>query len=233
MNVDEIKAEYLSALSTTGFAEHSRFLAHLRERDDSEILAFHFDALLNGENPHLRDRLRAAFVKRGPGVKDFLLRRIESAGDDATIAECIQILGHLRIDEVRPVALACLSHSNAEIRYRAIIVLGWVGHAEDINALGDRFDKESEARLRGFIATALRQIYLRLPDVRDAALLKLATGIQEETSPDALRLMIASAQTITQRKFGVKESINNGTVSGDEVKARTRFLDYMYGLEAP
>lgn len=227
MSINALEAEYRSASLTTSFSEHSGFIAHLMERNDQEALRFHFNMLLDGGNPRLRDRLRAAFVKRGPSVKEFLLSLLESAGSDETIAECIQILGHLRIDEARPIALTFLSQASTDIRYRAIIVLGWVGRADDLETLGHRFGKEPEPGLRGFIATAMRQIFIRAPEVRDAALLQLYAPIKSETDQDALRLMIASAQTIAQQKFGIRESINNGSVSGDVEKARIRAIQYL------
>ena len=46
-----------------------------------------------------------------------------------------------------------------KIRYKAIIACGWLGDAEAIKILKEHYAPEKDALLRGFIVSAMRQIF--------------------------------------------------------------------------
>jgi len=227
MIINKMMQAYDVAVATDSFAEHNKFIHQILASSDPDVVAFHFDRVLHAKNSRLQQRLRAAFVKRGLAVRQFLLDQIRTAREEDTIAECIQLLGHLRADDAVPLARHYLEDPSAVLRYKAIIVLGWMGDPDDVPLLGARFPHECVPQLRGYLATALRQIFLRLPAIADEALHYLLGALDIEQDDDALSLMIVSAQTISGASFGLKESVHEATVTGDVQRARVRAVTFL------
>lgn len=73
-------------------------------------------------------------------------------------ADIIETLDHLRSKYGKTLSLQNISKANRDLRYRSIIVLGWVGDQEDIAILSERLLSDNDVQLRGYAATALRQI---------------------------------------------------------------------------
>jgi len=133
----------------------------------------------------------------------------------------------VRADDAVPLARHYLENPSTVLRYKAIIVLGWMGDPDDVPLLGARFPHECVPQLRGYLATALRQILLRLPAIPHEALNYLLGALDIEQDDDALSLMIVSAQTISGASFGLKESVHEATVTGDVQRARVRAVTFL------
>ena len=232
MDIKTLEHEFEKAEKTEDFSIHNAFVKDLLATSTPEILQFHFRLLIKTEstNQKLYQRLRAAFGKRGESAKPFLIAQTEHESDPKIKGDAIQILGHIRASEVLPVCRICLSDENDYLRYNSIIVLGWMGEPNDVDLLCTRMKVEIEPRLRGYLATALRQIFLRFPETKNACLRCLQNAIGIEQDEFALELIIIGAQTISRQYFGLRESINQGVVTGDIQKAKIKSLSYFESM---
>jgi hypothetical protein len=227
VDIQTLEAEFQKASKTEEFAVHNEFTRHLLACDSPDILQHHFELLRSTSNRKLYQRIRAAFVRRGDAVKRFLIEKIELETDSRLIGDAIQIFGHLRAKEVIPLVRGHLSDTDDYLRYNAIIVLGWMGTEKDVDLLGSRLKVEIDSTLRGYVATALRQVFLRLPETQERCLGYLKEAIEIERVDSALELMIISAQTISRKYFGLRENIDQGRITGDVKNAKAKALNFL------
>nr|WP_232816374.1 HEAT repeat domain-containing protein [Chryseobacterium capnotolerans] len=117
-----------------------------------------------------------------------------------------------------------LKDNDEDVRYKAIVAIGWLGDSSTINVLENNFDIEKENLLRGFTITAMRQIYFRNPDTKESILSFILSKIKIESDEEVLAIMIAVIQDLTKTKFGLKEDPNTGEISGDIVKSKEKII---------
>ena len=227
MDIQTLEAELQKASKTEDFAVHNEFTRHLLACDSSNIFQYHFELLRSTSNQKLYQRIRAAFVRRGDAVKQFLIERVEHEADSRLRGDAVQILGHLRAKEMLPLVRRFLSDTDDYLRYNAIIVLGWMGTEDDVDLLGSRLNVEIDPKLRGYVATALRQVFLRLPETQKRCISFLKAAIEREQVDATLELMIISAQTISRKYFGLRENIDQGTITGDVTNAKAKALNVL------
>ena len=122
------------------------------------------------------------------------------------------------------VALENLNADKGDLRYRCIIVLGWVGTAADLVKLNERLVQDKDPNLRGYAATAMRQLWFNHPKTKDEILIYIKEAIVNEKSEEALQGMILTVQDLTKKKLGLKES-KYGDVSGDIVVATDKTIE--------
>jgi len=199
----------------------------LLSSDDDETLNFHFNILQDDNDEYLKAELFSFFTNRENinVVDDFLYRKyIENKGNDEIISEIIQLLGHLKGSHAKEVALENITIRKGDLRYRSIIVLGWVGNQKDLGALNDRLLNDPDGQLRGYAATAMRQIWFNHPKTKDEILHYLKNAISKEEDNKALEGIIITAQELLKKKLGLKES-NYGDVTGDYQVAKIKTID--------
>jgi len=117
-----------------------------------------------------------------------------------------------------------------DIIYRCIIVLGWMGKAKDLPTLNERMLNDSDGKLRGFSATAMRQIWYNYKSTKETITRYISDAIRKEENEEAIIGMIITLQDLHKKKFGIKES-QYGDVSGDVALAKNRAvadLDKMF-----
>lgn len=227
MNLTELKKEYkaLTELedSDDGIFE---FKSSLLSSDDDDVLDFHLSILSDDIDDYLRRDLFAFFSDRKDKAKvgEFLFKKYTQGIEDLAIkADVIQILGHLRSKYAREVALENITVKKGDIRYRSIIVLGWVGNDKDIAVLNERLLNDPDEQLRGYAATAMRQIWFNYPKTKEAILHDLKEAIGQEKEERALEGIIITAQELLKKKLGLKES-KYGDVSGNYDEAKTKTI---------
>ena len=126
--------------------------------------------------------------------------------------------------EYLPYILPYLDDADNEIRYKAIIACGWLGDAEAIKILKEHYATEKDALLRGFIVSAMRQIFFRHKETKQQIVDFIYVKMPEETYNELLAIMIVVLQDLTKVKFGLKEDSCSGEVSGDIAKAKDKVL---------
>lgn len=120
----------------------------------------------------------------------------------------------MRSKYAREIALENITIRKGDLRYRSIIVLGWVGNQKDIIILNDRLLNDPDGQLRGYAATAMRQIWFNHPKTKDGILHYLKEAIVKEEDERALEGIIITAQELLKKKLGLKET-KYGDVTGD------------------
>ena len=189
-------------------------------------MQYHLDLLRDVSNGDLYKHLRSIFQKRGQAGEEFLVSRFHQETDGLR-GDILQLLGHLCSEAAAPIAREFLEHQDSDHRCRGCMVLGWIGGPEDIALLGKHLLDDPDPSIRGDAATALRQIWLRLPECRDESLGLLRQALSKEQDPKTLNLIIISAQTIAKKSFGMRENISAGTITRDVTRARAAALRYL------
>jgi len=224
MDIETLEREFTLAKASTDYDQHQKFIKQLLSSDAPEIIAYHFSLLKRRENWDLYQDIRYAFRKRGAVAERFLVDKMKTESDPELQADALQILGGLRSKEVLPLARHFVSHQDPDLRYRACIVLGWVGTEDDIDILGNLLLNDSKGLIRGYAATALRQLWRRLPEAKPQILVNLKKALESEIDAEALPLIIVSLQSIMNKGFGLKENIDEGKITGNVQDARKKAL---------
>lgn len=203
------------------------FKDELLSSDDEDVLEFHFKILEDKNDEYLKRDLFSFFSDRRDKEKvdEFLYKKYKAGIDNIELkADVIQILGHLRGKHAREVALENISIRKGDLRYRSIIVLGWVGTKTDLKILDERLLTDPDPQLRGYAATAMRQIWFNHPKTKEDILGYIKGAIQNETAAEALEGMIITVQDLLKKKLGLKES-KYGDVTGDMDAAKVKTIE--------
>ncbi|RWX00575.1 hypothetical protein [Flavobacterium cerinum] len=89
-----------------------------------------------------------------------------------------------------------------------------IGTKIDLKVLNERLLNDPDPQLRGYAATAMRQIWFKHPKSKDEILKHIKKAIPEEKKEKALEGMIITVQELLKKKLGLKES-KYGEVTGD------------------
>lgn len=228
MDIQTVKDLYKELIgSEDPFESIFDFKEGLLSSDSDEFLDFHLSILKDRTDEAIYNTLRSFFNQRKDKAKTevFLYNKYKSGIEDVTLkADVIQILGHLRSKYAKLLALENLNADKGDLRYRSIIVLGWVGTAADLVQLHERLLNDKDPNLRGFAATAMRQIWFNHPKTKDKILSCIKDAIVSEKSEEALQGMILTVQELTKKKLGLKES-KYGDVSGDIIAAKSKTIE--------
>lgn len=226
MNIENIKKEYYQLLNRYDEVMLTDFCNDLCDSNDDDILDFHYEILKNKENELLFYAIRGCFDRHGERGKMFLLKKIQIEQDSDLKAEALFLLGTMECKQIKPIAIRFLEHENNRDRYYAIIILGWIGTLEDLPILNERLVNEPNDELRGYAATAMRQIWYNHPESKDAIAGYILNAAPQEKNTEALTGMIITIQTLYRKKFGIKES-SYGDVSGDVAEAKEKMLVFL------
>lgn len=207
------------------------FTDKLNIKNDNDTLEFHYSLLKDKESLDLYYDVRAAFMDRNKEtVKPFLLNKLKAEKDDELRADALQIAGTLKIEDALPYAREFIKSDIRDFRYRGIIVTGWLGNKSDISLLADRLFNEPDIQLRGYAATALRQLWSRLPETKDEIVKLLHKALSTEEEELATQLIIIVLQDLLKKKFGLRENIDEDVITGDVWKAKDKALSVLSKL---
>ena len=198
------------------------FKEKLLSSDKTEFLDFHYLILQDKAlSDQLKGTIKSFFYsevvnKRSKEVVSaFLYQKYTNGIEDISLrGDVIQLLGNLRSKHAKEVALENIAIAKADLRYRSIIVLGWVGTKTDLKVLHERLLTDPDPQLRGYAATAMRQIWFNHPKSKEEILKHLKKAIPEENDEKALQGMIITIQELLKKKLGLKES-KFGDITGD------------------
>lgn len=203
----------------------------LLQSDSEEYLEMHYKYLKDRDKKALYYYLRDAFGKRKDKdfVSQFLKVKFEQEEDTITKGDIIQILGNIKSKYAEILALDNICSDNKDIRYRCIIVLGWVGKDHTLPVLNERMLHDTIGQLRGYAATAMRQIWYNHPKTKEQITQLIKIAINKEADNDALIGMIITIQDMYRKKLGLKES-TYGDVSGDVETAKDKTIKFLSKL---
>lgn len=225
----ELIKEYNYFTSLSGSEKLSFFLdfeEKLLKSNENEILQYHYNLIYNETDKKYYYYLRSAFMERPlDKVENFLLNKYSEETNTLAKGDIIQILGTLKSQKVLPFVKSNIQSEVRDIRYRCIIVTGWIG--EELSLLNERLNNEPDDELRGYAATAMRQMWLEKKVSTQEVLPYLYSAVVKEESEETLSMIIIVVQDLLKRKFGLQELINNRTIKGDVSKAKEKVLKYI------
>ena len=224
MNDNDVSSYYKEALATDSFTVHNNFLNMLLKDGSALGMERHYCYFKDSENADLKRILGNGFLKRGKEGVLFLEEKLKTETDALAKSNVIHIIGLSYNKEYLPYILPYLDDANNEIRYKTIIACGWLGDAEAIKILKEHYATEKDALLRGFIVSAMRQIFFRHKETKQQIVDFIYVKIPEETYNELLAIMIVVLQDLTKVKFGLKEDSCSGEISGDIAKAKDKVL---------
>lgn len=213
-NIFEIKKELLSSDSEDYLELHYNMS---NDKSIKEGLRNMIKSFFYSEIENKRDKQKTA---------KFLHKKYINEADVLIKADILKMLGHLRVPETRELALNEIKSSNYDLRYSCIIVLGWIGTKKDLLILNEQMLNDPEGQLRGYAATAMRQIWYNHPETKDEIAGYICKAAQQEENTDALTGMIITIQTLYRKKFGIKES-TYGDISGNVQDAKEKMTAFL------
>ena len=224
IQLSNLDKHYSQVIHTDSYSVHQSFIKELLSTNDEQILDFHYQLLSRSiGNPDLYKRLCRAFEQRGKVAQDYLSGRIQNETDSQIRGDVLHILGKTNTPSVIPLAISFLQSDDRIMRYKAIIVLGWTGQSEELKPLNERLRNEPDEELRGYAATAMRQIWFKHPDTQRQILTIYQQALSTEQSGSVCSFIITCVQELLHKKFGIKES-QYGEIGGNVSKAKPKAL---------
>lgn len=226
MSVSELRKHY-EKIWRAGvlWEEKKRFTDALTSSHDREHLEFHYSLLEDRTHFYTFCSIRAAFQKHGPPGEAFLVEKFPIEQRPLVKGDALQILGNMQSRSARDFAKSVATDEDEDLRYRAVIVLGWVGTVGDMKTvLRDRVLHDPSAFVRGNAATACRQVWYRIPRAKEPAIEILGEALGPEEDEDAIAGIVVSLQTIMKRRFGLREPDDGPDYVGDPTAAKERAL---------
>jgi len=230
MTLNELKQEYRTIEGNGSYAEFFKFSRKLNSSNEEGFLNYHLQIIGETENQKLMQVLANSFVKRGIDAEKYLLYKINQEQDNRIKGIILQMLGKMGCAESIPYALNFVKGTDANLQYRGIIVLGWVGTSNEIRSLEELLFSHDSPEIRGYAATAMRQIWFRLPKVQRQVSTSLQKALLHETNEETLSSVIIVLQDIFKRKFGLNEDIDEGKITGDVSQAKDKASKFLEAL---
>ncbi|OBX05117.1 hypothetical protein QV06_03830 [Gallibacterium genomosp. 3] len=214
---DEIK-------NTNSFKEHNKFINELLENENNEYYNIHYQFICDNSNDLLHERLCRAFTKRTVSACFFLLEKaLDKNIKNSLLADIIQILGLMEFFQVIEYIPNFLLNNDELVRYKCIIVLGWLGKEKEISILSQILNSDEIEYLRGVSATAMRQIWYNYPDLKNKIIDCLYPRLLIEKSEMVNAMILISLQDILGKNIGVSENLH-GEISGDINKSKIKLI---------
>ncbi|WP_158623448.1 HEAT repeat domain-containing protein [Corallococcus sp. CA053C] len=224
----ELEREFqtLNNPSTDPEAQHT-FAQRLLDSDEPAVVRFHYELLRHRANDLFLAIVRDAFSQRGAAGEKFLLQMLEQEKSPEMLADVILILGLMKSSAAREYSLRMLRSPQEEVRHVATFVLGWVGTLDDLEKLEQQLLEDPVPKIRGDAATAYYQVFNRIPESREQAVQSLSRGLSQERDEDVLASILISLQDILSKRFGMREDIEEGEITGDVAKAKEKALKFL------
>lgn len=224
--MNDIIHNFQLARQTTSFKTHNDLIKQLLEYDNDTYYQIHLDFISQEQEGILYERLCRGFAKRTEKVANFLLEKLISHEiGTSLLADIIQILGLMKVYKFLPFIPKLLEDKDETVRYKCVMVLGWLGDKNEIDILLNILKSNDIAYIRGFSATAIRQIWFNHPEHKEYIIKNLSNQINFEKDEFVLAMIIITLQDIMNYRFGLKEC-ENGEISGNLELAKENIKKY-------
>lgn len=232
--IDKLKKEIEEYKKDASLRDHIFDIKDiLLSSESNEMMEFHYE-LSKDESIQigLRNMIFSFFTSEITNKRDksktfdFFLKKYREEKDSSQKAEILKSLGKLKNPMTKDLVMENINSSNYTLRYASIIVLGWIGTSKDIKILNERMVNDVDGKLRGFSATAMRQIWYNFPKTKDTIANDIYQAALNEKNNDAIICMIITIQDLYKKKFGIKES-RYGDVSGDVISAKEKMMTFL------
>lgn len=160
--IKELNSKLDTIRESEDFSIINEFSKKLLSSNSDEILTYHLSLLRFQDNFLFHNVMCSSFSKRGEQGADFLFKKLLDEKTSTNIkADIIHILGVMKYEKILSILPKTINDKNEIIRYKTIIVLGWLGSRNEIDILANVLNSGDIDYLRGFSATAMRQIWFR------------------------------------------------------------------------
>jgi len=201
----------------------------------SDFIDYHFSLLKEHEvSDKLYQMLRNKFSNHGFKGEKLLIKKIEKEKDKTFQGDILQILGRYKyangsfLKETAQYAREFLKSENDSLRFRAIIVLGWVGKMSDIKLLADSMFNDDNNQNRGWGASAIMQLFFSCPKIKDKALKYLQQALEKEEDYFTLACILTSIQEIANKKWGISSSTKPDDESKEKINtAKSKAVKFL------
>lgn len=236
MDLNKLRLEYefvkegddLSGERTT---RSFTFINQLLSDNSPDVIQFHYNLLKNRESKDLYYRIRAAFKKRLE-AEEFLLKQLLTETDPIALGDILHLLGGLRSSHAAPLARQFVNNQNDFQREVALYVLGWVGNESDIEILNKHLLNKNSLRIRITAASAHRQMYWRLAELKNKLLASLKEGFEKEEDDEIITQIIIMIESIALKRLGLREDKQDPyIIHGDVKKAKEKAAKFLAELE--
>jgi len=221
---DNIDLNYQKANETDSFKAHNDFLNQLLLDTSNGGIEKHYQLFQDAPNKDLKRILGKGFLKRGEAGLNFLSEKLENENDTTKKSNVIHLLGLSGVKKYLSDIIPYLDSNSYDLRYKAIITIGWLGDTDMVNVLQSYFLTEKDLDLRCFLITALRQIYFRIPASKDMILPFLYEKLKSESNEQLIAVIIVVIQDLTKTKYGLKEDQNSGQISGNVIGSKDKII---------
>jgi hypothetical protein len=196
--------------------------------DEKNVLEFHFSLLSKIKDEYLYRDILYFFAdrKNKSEVADFLYEKYYQETNESVKSDILKILGNIKAPIARTLSLQDIKSDSFDLRYSCIIVLGWTGTKKNLPILNEQMLNDKEGQLRGYAATAMRQIWYNHPETKDKIAGYIFNAAPQEQDDNALTGMIITIQTLYRKKFGIKES-TYGDISGNVPEAKEKMMNFL------
>lgn len=233
IKIDTLKADYFKYKEEDSLLKNIfKLKEKLLSSDSEDFLQFHYEISNDSSvKDGIRNMIRSSFYSDIENKRDkdkvslFLYKKYNNSVLDKEKSSILKILGHLKTSIAKQIAEKEINSFSFDLRYSSIIVLGWIGTPEDILLLNNQMLLDSSPTLRGYSATAMRQIWFNYPETGRDISDYIYNAVKKEKSEEALMSMLVSVQEILCKKFGIKES-KYGDTSGNIEKTKEKFINY-------
>ena len=236
MDINELEKEYEFAKEAENIpgvriTRNMNFVKNILSENTLPIISYHYDLLKKREYKELYYDVRAAFKKR-PEAEGFLIEKLSIETDPITLGDILHLLGGIRSSHATPVARQFVNNENDFQREVALYVLGWVGTESDIEILNEHLLSERSSHLRITAASAHRQMYWRLAELKNKLLASLKQGFEEEKNDEVITWIIVMIESIALKRLGLREDkADPYIIHGDVQKAKVKAAKFLAELQ--
>ena len=201
-------------------------------KDNSEeMMRMHYESFGDCRSCIIHESICRSFKDRGKIGEKFLLEQLKRTDlSELKRADTIQVLGLMRCKEIPKIVEPYLDGKSELLLYKAIITMGWCGDRSTLDMLEKPLHEAKDPLMRGYAATAMRQIWFKHTETGPVIIQKLAKALETETDKTAVSLIMTSVQDMLFVKFGMHETISwhsNCKLSGNGIRSKKKFFAYL------
>jgi len=203
--------------------------------NSSKGIEYHYNFFVQTDNYDLKKILGKGLLEWKESLVPFLLIKLANTSNDLELANILHLIGLTYNHSYLNIVLPYIQSDNYDIRYKAIIAIGWLGDANVFPLLKNLFYKEKEIDLKSFCITSMEQIIYALENteeeqlelIKEDLVYFIVEVIVNEHNKTVLEVCVSAVQEILEVDFGLFFDIDTGSISGDVYQAKIKFIDYI------
>lgn len=201
-------------------------------KDNSEeMMRMHYESFGDCRSCIIHESICRSFQDRGKVGEKFLLEQLKRTDlSELKRADTIQVLGLMRCKEIPKIVEPYLDGRSELLLYKAIITMGWCGDRSTLDLLEKPLHEAKDPLMRGYAATAMRQIWFKHTETGPVIIQKLAKALETETDKTAIDLIMTCVQDMLFVKFGMRETLSplsECKLSGNGIRSKKKFFAYL------